>query len=182
MSQSRSSWQIKGLSTAAELISLIDLTSHERALLSSLQGKAKAVAPKMTEAFYARLFAHSNTAEYLEGAPMDHLHAMVGNWFCDLFSGQYDEEYAKKRIAIGQTHVKVGLPVRYPLAMLDVIMPFGEELARQSNQPEQAVTAFRKVLSIDVAIFNQAYEENQLAHLAEFVGGERLARLLISGQ
>ena len=38
---------------------------------------------------------------------------MVADWFCDLFSGQYDEAYAKKRIAIGEIHVKVGLPVRY---------------------------------------------------------------------
>lgn len=41
--------------------------------------------------------------------------------------------------------------------------------------------AFRKVLALDVAVFNQAYEDNQLQHLSELVGGERLARLLLSG-
>jgi hypothetical protein len=60
-------------------------------------------------------------------------------------------------------------------------MPFGEQVARQSNQPEAALTAFHKVLALDVAIFNQAYEDNQLRHLAELVGGERLARRLLTG-
>jgi hypothetical protein len=135
----------------------------------------------LTEAFYERLFAHPHTAEYLAGRSMDRLRNMVSDWFVDMFSGTYDEAFAQKRISIGAIHVRIGLPVRYPLAMLDVIMPFGEQVAQQSAQPEQAVAAFRKLLALDVAIFNQAYEDNQLKHLAELVGGERLARNLLSG-
>jgi hypothetical protein len=112
---------------------------------------------------------------------MERLHSMVGDWFIDIFAGTYDEEYARKRMNIGHIHVRIGLPVRYPLAMLDVIMPFGEEVARQSPEPDKAVIAYRKVLALDVAIFNQAYEDNQLKHLSELVGGERLARLLLAG-
>jgi len=82
----------------------------------------------------------------------------------------------------GRVHVRIGLPVRYPLAMLDVVMKFGEQVARQSTHPEAAVAAFRKVLALDIGIFNQAYENNQLLHLAEMVGGERLARRLLTGQ
>jgi hypothetical protein len=98
-----------------------------------------------------------------------------------MFGGTYDAAFAQKRINIGAIHVQIGLPVRYPLAMLDVIMPFGEQVAQQSSQPEQAAYAFRKLLALDVAIFNQAYEDNQLKHLSELVGGERLARHLLSG-
>lgn len=36
------------------------------------------------------------------------------------------------------------------------------------------------MLALDVAIFNQAYEDYQLRHLAELVGGERLARRLLT--
>jgi hypothetical protein len=65
--------------------------------------------------------------------------------------------------------------------MLDVVMPFGEQVARTSPEPERATAAFRKVLALDVAIFNQAYEHEQLKHLADLVGGERLARRLLTG-
>lgn len=35
-------------------------------------------------------------------------------------------------------------------------------------------------IPLDVGIFNQSYEDNQLHHLADLVGGERIARLLLS--
>lgn len=182
MASEHASWQVKGESILGELVKLMGMNDAERALLGDLGSTARTVAPDMTKAFYERLFSHENTAEYLKDATMDHLHSFVAQWFIDLFSGTYDEAYAKKRLGIGQIHVRIGLPVRYPLAMMDVILAFGETVARQSKQPEQAMAAFRKVLALDVAIFNQAYEDNQLKHLSELVGGERLARLLLSGQ
>jgi hypothetical protein len=36
-------------------------------------------------------------------------------------------------------------------------------------------------MSLDIAVFNQAYEDRQLEHLADLVGGERLARRLLTG-
>ena len=182
MSNDRASWQVKDTSILAELVALLELSAEEAALLAGLQPQAHEAAPKLLEAFYGRLFQHQHTAEYLNGVAMERLHAMVGDWFADLFSGVYDTAYAQKRLKIGQIHVQIGLPVRYPLAMLDIIMPVGEAVAQNSAQPAAAVAAFRKVLALDIAIFNQAYEDNQLSHLAELVGGERLARLLLSGK
>lgn len=177
----RESWQVKDVAILSELMALLDLSADDRSLLAGLHKQSQSVSGALTKAFYDRLFAHNNTAEYLKDASMDRLHTMVAEWFHDLFSGVYDEAYARKRLEIGRIHVRIGLPVRYPLAMLDVVAQYGESIARQSPQPEQAVVAFRKVLALDVAIFNQAYEDNQLKHLAELVGGDRLARLLLAG-
>jgi hypothetical protein len=181
VAQERTSWQVKDDAVLSELVTLMDLKNEEQALLGSLSEQAKAVAPKMTQAFYDRLLKHTNTEEYLQGLTTERMHSMLGTWFIELFSGTYDEAYARQRMNIGAIHVRIGLPVRYPLAMLDVIIPFGEEVARQSSKPDEAVTAFRKLMALDVAVFNQAYENNQLKHLSELVGGERLARLLLAG-
>ena len=181
MTNDRSSWQIKDEATLTELVALMDLSAEECSSMSELQEQASALAPKMVHDFYERLFKHQATAEYLEGVSMDRLHGMVADWFTTLFCGTYDEAYARRRMVIGQIHVKIGLPVRYPLAMLDVVMPYGAEVAATSSNPEVAGRAFRKVLALDVAIFNQSYEDNQLKHLAELVGGERLARRLLTG-
>ncbi len=177
----RASWKIKDAAILPELLTLIELGADEAALLGSVQAHAKTAAPQMTAEFYRRLLAHPETSEYFAGKSMDHLHAMIGKWFIELFDGTYDEAYARRRMVIGEVHVRIGLPVRYPLSMIDVVIPFGEQVARQSSNPDRGVIAFRKVLSLDVAIFNQAYEDNQLKHLAELVGGERLARLLLAG-
>lgn len=179
---SRSSWGVKDEAILTELVGLLGLTEPERAALASLQSAAAAVGQELLDEFYGRLHSSDNTREYFEGVDMAHLQARTKDWFLDLFSGQYDAGYARKRLAIGQIHVRIGLPVRYPLAMIDVVMKYGDRACASAADPQVALTAFRKVLALDVAVFNQAYEDNQLKHLSELVGGERLARLLLSGQ
>lgn len=177
----RSSWSVKDESIAEELAVLMNLDGSESETLSALESEAEGRARDMTEDFYDRLFSHENTKEYFEGHNMEHLHSMIGDWFVELFRGTYDSEYVENRLKIGYIHVKIGLPVRYPLAMIDIISQHGEAVAAQSDDPETAQKAFKKVLALDVAIFNQAYEDNQLKHLSELVGGERLARRLLMG-
>lgn len=177
----RTSWAVKGADIVSELMTLINVTDEEKDLLKALQATAREQSPGLLDAFYGRLLSHGNTAEYLRNVPLEHLHATLTNWFLDIFSGDYNEQYAQKRLKIGQVHVHIGLPVRYPLAMIDVIMQYGEQATNASSNPALAFVAFKKVLSLDIAIFNQAYEDNQLKYLAEMVGGERLARLLLSG-
>jgi hypothetical protein len=125
------------------------------------------------------LLSHENTAEYLDGK-VDHLRTTLENWFVQLFSGRYDADYVRGRLQIGKTHVRIGLPVRYPLAMLDMLIEFGERVAAQCADSELVARAFRKVAALDIAIFNQAYENTQLDHLSEMVGNERLARRLLT--
>lgn len=181
MVQERASWKIKDTAVLEELIALMNLSQSENQTLAALTDTARATAPAMTADFYDRLFKHSNTAEYFEGIGMERLHSMVGDWFVDIFAGPHDANYAEKRLKIGKIHVDIGLPVRYPLAMMDVVLPHGETVAQTSPTPDEAVRAFRKVMSLDIAIFNQAYEDTQLKHLSELVGGEMLARRLLVG-
>lgn len=179
--EERQSWQVKDTQVLGELIALMNLSIEESTLLGSLHSHAVSIAPQMAEAFYTRLLVHVHTAEYFVDRPMQPLHQTIGQWFTDLFCGQYDEAYVSQRLRIGKVHVHVGLPVRYPLAMLDVVMVYGEQVTQQSNQPQQALQALHKVLALDTAIFNQAYEDERLGHIAALVGGERLARKLLSG-
>lgn len=177
----RSSWQVKDTAILHELIQLMGVTAEDSAILATLKPYAQANSAVMVKEFYDRLFSHEQTAEYFQGISMERLHSMVADWFQELFSGTYDTSYAQKRLNIGHIHVRIGLPVRYPLAMLDVVATYGERVAMHSSNPTAAIAAFRKVIALDVAIFNQAYEDNQLVHLAELVGGERLARRLLTG-
>jgi truncated hemoglobin YjbI len=177
----RSSWSVKNEDIHDELAEMMELSDEEKDLLVDLQDTAEAEADALTDDFYDRLLSHENTAEYFEGEDMDERHAMIADWFVDLFNGSYDAEYVEQRLKIGHIHVRIGLPVRYPLSMIDVIMQHGEKVVAESDEPEKAKAAFQKVMSLDIAVFNQAYEDRQLEHLAELVGGERLARRLLVG-
>lgn len=177
----RKSWSVEQEDIHDELVEMMELEDAQKSLLANLQDDARAQTDALTNDFYERLLAHENTAEYFEGEDMDERHAMIAEWFVDLFGGTYDEEYVAQRLKIGYIHVKIGLPVRYPLSMIDVIMQHGEEVVAKSSDPQNAKEAFQKVLSLDIAVFNQAYEDRQLEHLADLVGGERLARRLLTG-
>lgn len=174
------SWSVKDEDILEELSELMEITNEEKDLLADLKEAAEEQAGAMTDDFYGRLMAHENTAEYFEGLDTDD-HDFVAPWFVDLFGGEYGADYVAQRLEIGHVHVQIGLPVRYPLSMIDVIMEHGEEVTAQSSDPEKARGAFQKLLSLDIAIFNQAYENRQLEHLADLVGGERLARRLLTG-
>jgi hypothetical protein len=172
----RKSWAIKEEAVLDDLVALMDLTDADRSILVSYQDKAKEVAPLLVEAFYGRVLHHEPTAEYV-GDKVEHLKDTLTAWFIRLFSGQYDHEYVKARLQIGKVHVRIGLPVRYPLAMMDVMLKYGHEATSDSLD---AQLAFSKLLALDIAVFNQAYEDTQLKHLAEMVGNERLARRLLT--
>lgn len=178
----RKSWSVTDEEVHRELAAMLDLSDDEKAILASLEGAAKAASAGVAKAFYERLMVRENTAEYFAGQDMEARHATVATWFEELFTGRYDDTYAAKRLEIGAVHVRIGLPVRYPLAMMDLILEQGEKLASTHERPEEAQRAFRKVFALDVAIFNHAYEHNQLRHLAQLVGGERLARRLLTGE
>jgi hypothetical protein len=177
--EDRKSWNVKDEAILDDLVNLMGVTAAEKSALATVKEQALALAPELVDAFYKRILAHPNTAEYVAGM-VDHLRNTLQDWFVQLFSGEYGPEYVQSRLAIGKTHVRIGLPVRYPLAMMDVLIEHGEKVAAQSPQPDLTITAFRKLAALDIAIFNQAYENTQLQHLAEMVGNERLARRLLT--
>lgn len=182
MAQNRSSWKVPDEQLCEELMILMNISAEEQQLLCELQEQARAIAPVLSTAFYGRLTNHVYTDEYLKESMIEHLHTTLQTWFIELFSGVYDTDYTRRRLKIGKVHVERGIPVRYPLAMMDVIVTYGLQVAQQSVQPDLARQAFRKVVSLDLAVFNQAYENHQLRHLADLVGGEPLARILLAGR
>jgi len=175
----RKSWSIKDEAILDDLVKLTNLTTAEKEILAGLQQTAQTFAPSLSEAFYQRLQAHPLTAEYVSGQ-IDDRKKTLETWFIELFSGDYGPEYIQQRLQIGRIHVYIGLPIRYPLAMIDLITEIGAKVAATSSQPDQAMQAFRKLLALDIAIFNQAYEDTQLSHLIESMGNERLARRILT--
>jgi hypothetical protein len=177
----KSCWNVSEDALLAELTQLVNLDAEEISALAALRGIAESLAPELTKVFYDRVTNFPNTSEFFAGIDLSRMHRVTGDWFIELFSGKYDAAYVQGRLTIGITHVRIGLPIRYPLAMLDLIDEYGEKVAAQSASPVVAARGFRKVLALDVAVFNQAYENSHLRHLADMVGGERLARRLLSG-
>lgn len=173
----RTSWNVKEEQIVDDLVALLRITPEECQLLRSLQGDAEAISTRLVDEYYERLLEHEMTREFI--TDLAALKRTLAQWFVKLFCGNYDKSYALDRLRIGMAHVRIGLPVRYPLAMFDVLDRYGVEVAERGGPA--AVTAFRKVLAMDVATFTQAYDNTQLDHLKDLVGGsEKLARRLLT--
>lgn len=177
--EQRKSWVIKDEAILDELVGLTKMTDEEKQILGQLKESADKNSKEMIDAFYERLTSHENTNEFLDGK-LEKMRNTLHQWFVELFEGEYGKEYIKKRLQIGKVHVRIGLPVRYPLAMMDIIMDYGQRIAQGSSNPEAAASAFRKLAALDIAIFNQAYESTQLKHLAKMLGNESLARRILT--
>jgi len=177
--EERKSWVIKDEAILEELLAMTRMTDEEKKALGEMKSQAESIVGEMIDAFYDRLLNHGNTAEYINDK-IDKMRDTLKGWFLELFSGTYDDQYVKARLQIGKVHVRIGLPVRYPLAMMDVIIEYGQKAAQNTSNPEFASSAFRKLASLDIAIFNQAYESTQLKHLAKMVGNEMLARRILT--
>ncbi|ACF12867.1 conserved hypothetical protein [Chloroherpeton thalassium ATCC 35110] len=177
--EERKSWVIKDEAILEELLAMTRMTEEEKKVLGEMRSQAESIVGEMINAFYDRLLSHENTSEYLSDK-IERMRETLKGWFLELFTGDYNDKYVKSRLQIGKVHVRIGLPVRYPLAMMDVIMEYGQKAALQSSQPEIASSAFRKLAALDIAIFNQAYESTQLKHLAKMVGNEMLARRILT--
>ena len=170
------SWEVKDDALYDDLVTLMGLTDEDCNAIVNVKAYAEKNADEMTDYFYEHLLAHENTADFLHGQDLTARKKTIRTWYLDLFSGKYDAHYVEQRLKIGQVHVRIGLPVRYPLAMIALITEYGLKAAIDD---EAAKRAFHKLLALDIAIFNQSYENTQLQHLAETVGNERLARRLL---
>jgi len=175
----RKSWEIKEDLIVGELMQLLKITPKECMILKSLQSEAQSVSLDLVDDYYARLMEHEETNEYITN--LTALKSTLAKWFTELFCGNYDRHYALDRLRIGMAHVRIGLPVRYPLAMFAILARYGEMVTK--GKGEEATEAFRKVLALDVATFTQAYDNTQLNHLSDLIGGsEPLARRLLSDE
>ncbi|AKG69858.1 Globin-coupled histidine kinase [Serratia fonticola] len=172
----RMSWDVKDENIVDDLVALLCISSEECKLLQTLQQEAEKISKRLVDEYYDLLIAHELTNEFITNLPA--LKSTLAQWFVKLFCGNYDKDYASDRLRIGMAHVRIGLPVRYPLAMFAVLDRYGVEVAEKGG--EAAVNAFRKVLALDVATFTQAYDNTQLNNLKDLVGGSGdLARRLL---
>ena len=146
------------------------LTSHEAETLTALEPHAAAVAPAFVAAVFSRLLQNClyvSPIEYELGK------SALEKWFIHLFRDghtvgtpySYREHPARLHTHL---HRKSGIPVYYILSLMEVILKFGKRVTHNSLDPQEAFSAFQKVLGLEFAL-NQVYEENYITHLSELM-------------
>lgn len=156
-----------------EIKSLLGFTEADCKTLQRLGAIVGPYLPELAEVFYVRILRQPAAARVLAGsqAQVDRLKITLQCWARELFSGRYDEAYARDRYQIGQRHVRVGVEQKYIVSAMGVVRSYLLGLLeRQISDPvarTRAQQAMNKILDLDLNLMCESYFQESLRELRE---------------
>src|SRR5262249_39744709 len=89
----------------AGLAALCGLNDDDLRLLGAHDDFARDLAPRAAEAFYGHVLRQPELRAIIERhASVERLSASLRTYVASLFSGRYDDETVRSRVAMGRTH------------------------------------------------------------------------------
>lgn len=140
--------------------------------------------PRVTEAFYEILGSIPSAQPFLSGR-VDALKETHLRWLQSLFTGPFDEAYAKQMYKVGMAHVRVKLPVEFMQGAATLIM--GEltkslsESGLEAKTQAKVLVAVNGVIGFSIAIMQESYQSSSLAEeLEKFLAITGMSRVLFN--
>jgi two-component system, NtrC family, sensor kinase len=135
----------------------------------------------LVDDFYAEIERHPAARKVITGgqAQIDRLKGTLVQWIRELLAGRYDADYVARRWRVGWRHVEIGLEQVYTNVALSRLRT-GLIRALHVSWPHdpqaliETVRALNKLLDLDLAIIEDAYQAEYMARLQRT---ERLATL-----
>jgi two-component system, NtrC family, sensor kinase len=131
--------------------------------------------------FYAEIERHADARKVITGgcAQIERLKGTLLQWVRELLAGRYDVGYVSRRWRVGWRHVEIGLDQVFTNVALSRLRTGLKVALRKCWQGdreslEETVSALNKLLDLDLAIIEDAYQEEYSRRLQQ---SERLATL-----
>src|SRR5579884_3395868 len=131
--------------------------------------------------FYDEIGRHPNARKVITGgqAQIERLKGTLRQWLRELLSGRYDRDYVARRWQVGWRHVEIGLEQVYTNAALSrlrigLMRVLHENWSGDQRDLQETVRALNKLLDLDLAIIEDAYQYEYAARLQR---SERLAAI-----
>ncbi len=131
--------------------------------------------------FYAEIEQHPEARKVITGGPaqIERLKGTLVRWIRDLLGGKYDADYVARRWRVGWRHVEIGLDQVYTNVALSrlrtgLVRALHEAWSGHPTILKETVRALNKLLDLDLAIIEDAYQAEYMARLQR---SERLATL-----
>ena len=164
-----------------ELQRYVGWTELDARAIQSIAGRLEGAFHAIVVDFYEEIDRHHEARKVLSGgaAQVERLKISLLGWLSDLCSGNYDADYVQRRWRVGLRHAELGLDqVFCNVAMARVRSGLLDALARgwdrEPAELQPAVLALNKLLDLDLAIIEDAYQTERLARQQQI---ERLAGL-----
>jgi signal transduction histidine kinase len=152
----------------------VDWTEWDARSVKSMWGVIEPEVTGIVDDFYDAIMRHAFTAKVMSGgaAQVSRLKGTLTVWLQSLFSGVYDTDFALSRWRVGKRHVEIGLNQAYAMAALARIRKtIIERLCHHSSLSREeiakGVLAINKLLDMDAAIIDFAYQQSFAAKLEQ---------------
>jgi signal transduction histidine kinase len=165
-----------------ELKDFVRFGDDDRRRLRALHPLAAPSFQVVAEAFYQRILDHPEASRVLQGGEslVGRLKVSLVAWLDTLLLGPWDDAYWEHRKAIGQVHVRIGMPQHLMFGAMNVVRGELDRVVEAAHPPgrerEGTRTAVAKILDLELAIMLHTYRDDLLAQQA------RVERLSTFGQ
>jgi transcriptional regulator with PAS, ATPase and Fis domain len=163
-----------------ELQRYVGWSDEDQQRIRAISGVLLEKTDLLVEDFYAEILRHPRAARVITGgeAQIVQLKSTLRQWLRQLLTGPYDHDYVILRTKVGHRHVAIGLDQAFTNAALSRLRNgFLEILSdRLHDRPEElmrSVSALNKLLDLDLAIIEDAYQKEFIAR-QQTLGKENL--------
>jgi two-component system, NtrC family, sensor kinase len=164
-----------------ELQSYVGWTDLDRERVVASAALLEPYLHALIEDFYDEIERHPAARKVITGGPaqIERLKGTLVRWIRDLLAGRYDENYVARRWRVGWRHVEIGLDQVYTNVALSrlrtgLIRSLHESWRGEPMGLKETVRALNKLLDLDLAIIEDAYQSEYMARMQ---ANERLATL-----
>ena len=164
-----------------ELQDYVGFTGDDAERIAGVAGLIEPHLPGIIDQFYAEVARHAATRNVITGGSeqIARLKQSLSAWLHELFPGNYDTAYVKRRCDVGLRHVEIGLDQVYTNAALSRIrrsLVDALELCLASDVARQLAVgrSLGLLLELDLAIIEDAYQAEYTSRIQR---SERLARI-----
>lgn len=145
---------------------IMDITREDLAFAKRVQPHIVANMEAITNGLYERILQNKELPEIVS------THSNLEKWIglfqahlVNLFDGAIDEEFIRRRVKVGQTHVRVGLTHKWYLAAMAALVlelfKVVERVYANVSERSQAFRVVSKMVSLEQQLVLIAYEEKQ---------------------
>jgi len=156
-------WRQMTKEDTAQRLAFVGLGDEERSYLAALQPLLERHADTLVGAFYRHLLSFERTRALLRDPEVkERLLAKQREYLLSLGTPSYEEEFLAERVAIGETHERIGLEPRWYLGAyaiyFSLLAPAVVETFRgEPHRAERTLSALVKQLLLDAQLAMEAY-------------------------
>ena len=148
-----------------ELKETIGLRDEDAARLRTLSPHYASRRWQLSQRFYELLLRNESIARVFQGSGTEitALRDTWEQWAEELFEGNYDADYAQRRLTIGAVHLHIGVEEHYTVAAFHLARQFFIEMISEAHTEDESsrlglVESLNRVLDRDLALISYAYD------------------------